>query len=185
MYFIIIDANLLTKSDIWGTIDRNPNTTTFQDNMTRSFITPNENNETSSLFNPSMQFKTSKINRMIKRNNTSVNELQMKFSGIDPSLEKSFSSKKGLFLKDNMEVETEEEKMLKKIVVDEGDALRNLALLPADSEVYMMKLREMQPLINYRIELEKIVQEQRFSRMREDYHPYSTVNIFFISLVKN
>ena len=84
--------------------------------------------------------------------------------------------KKGLFLKDNMEIETEEEKMLKKIVVEEGDAVRNLANLPLESEIYRIKLQELQPLINYRVELEKIVQEQRFSRMREDYHPYSTVN---------
>ena len=125
----------------------------------------------------SMQLGTSKINKMIQKNNTSMLELQMKLTGMDPSVEKSFSSKKGLFLKDNVEVESEEEKMLKKIVVEEGDALRNLANLPLDSEIYRIKVQELQPLINYRIELEKIVQEQRFARMREDYHPYSTVYI--------
>ena len=123
-----------------------------------------------------IQFGTNKINKMINKNNTSMLELQMKLSGFDPSVEKSFYGKKGLFLKDNVVIETEEEKMLKKIVVEEGDAVRNLANLPLDSEIYKIKLQQMQPLINYRVELEKIVQEQRFARMREDYHPYSTVN---------
>lgn len=144
----------------------NDNTTFFNKNNTSNY-----------------EFNTNKINKMIKKNNTSVLELQLKLSGMDPSVERSFYGKKGLFLKDNSEIETEEEKLLKKIVVEEGDALRNLANFPADSEIYQIKSQEIQPLINYRIELEKIVQEQRLNRMREDYHPYSTVyniNTFFL-----
>lgn len=138
-----------------------------------------EINENTTFFNKNntsnYEFNTNKINKMIKKNNTSVLELQLKLSGMDPSVERSFYGKKGLFLKDHSEIETEEEKLLKKIVVEEGDALRNLANFPADSEIYQIKSQEIQPLINYRIELEKIVQEQRLNRMREDYHPYSTV----------
>lgn len=131
-----------------------------------------------------LEFNTKKVNSMIKKNNESRLELQMKLTGMDPSIEKSFFSKKGVFLRDNMEVNTDEEKLLKKMVVEEGDALRNLANLPQGSEIYRLKLQELQPLINYRIELEKIVQEQKFSRMREDYLPYSTVNLF-IHLIFN
>lgn len=65
--------------------------------------------------------------------------------------------------------------MLKKIITEEGDALRNLAKLPYQSELYYMKLAQIQPLILYRMELEKIVQEQRFARQSEDYPGLSNV----------
>jgi len=176
------------NDDIWGSIDRLKPTNQSQTmnfnsvrEPDRSFAIQTDAENTvlkKSLMD--MQFGTSKFNNMIKKNNTSLLELQMKLTGMDPSVERSFAGKKGLFLKDNVEIETEEEKMLKKIVVEEGDALRNLANLPLNSDVYKMKLMELRPLINYRTELEKIVQEQRFARMREDYHPYSTVLILII-----
>jgi hypothetical protein len=65
--------------------------------------------------------------------------------------------------------------MLKKIVIEEGDALRNLSKLPYQSDIYYMKLNQIQPLIIYRMELEKIVQEQRFARQSEDYPGFSNV----------
>jgi hypothetical protein len=95
--------------------------------------------------------------------------MKLKLAGMDPALSKAWEMKKKLFQTDINDVPTEEEKLLTQLVTQEADAVRNLSKFPFGSPLYLSKQEEMRELIALRIEVEKIVQEQKFSKMREQY----------------
>ena len=55
------------------------------------------------------------------------------------------------------------------IAIQEQDAMRNLQKLPKNTPLYLYKMRQIQQLSKARVEIEKITQENRFSRLHKQY----------------
>ena len=106
-----------------------------------------------------MQQGANKINNILKFGNKTMTNMQLKFGGLNPgSLERAEAM-----------MPTEEEKALIALTTQEKEAVKALSMIPADSEMYSYKLNQIKQMSTLKRELEKIVQEQKLSRMWKEY----------------
>ncbi|KAL4486755.1 hypothetical protein ABPG72_006587 [Tetrahymena utriculariae] len=116
------------------------------------------------------------INKSYKQGQDIADEIKMGFAGLDPALINGNQSQltkvfRSILPEGEKEIEkmSEEEKKYINLITKVGDAQRFFKKIPENSPLYYQKLQEINMLTNLKNDVEKIVQEQKYQRAREDY----------------
>ena len=102
---------------------------------------------------------------MMKGDKTSVSSYDNP-SKINSSLPDEFVFRQNETRADDLEVE---ERALMNLAAQELDQIRVLQKLPKDSELYAHKLKQFRELSAMRVEVEKVLQEQRLEKIQRDF----------------
>jgi hypothetical protein len=116
-----------------------------------------------------------KANIHIQTGRKTLQSLQQKMTSVEFGMKDSdFRQPKGF----ELEGESEEEKMLMEYKRQEEEAMEAISLISPYSDLYKYKLAQIKKLNQLKIELEKIVQEQKYQRMWQAQTSQKKVNLF-------